>query len=41
MKKLLICILCFAATRSFAQIRLGVQGSFTAANFWQGKVFVD
>jgi hypothetical protein len=35
MKKLLICILCFASVRSFAQLRLGVQGSFSSINFWQ------
>ncbi|MBS1661630.1 MAG: outer membrane beta-barrel protein [Bacteroidetes bacterium] len=37
MKKLLICILCFSATQSFAQLRLGVTGSFSAANFWQSE----
>jgi hypothetical protein len=35
MKKLLICILCFASVQSFAQFRLGVQGSFASLNFWQ------
>ena len=37
MRKLLICILCLAATQSFAQLRLGVQGSFSSLNFWQGQ----
>lgn len=37
MKKLLICILCFAATRSFAQFRLGVEGSFSSLNMWQSE----
>ena len=35
MKKLLICILCFASVQSFAQVRVGVQGSFSSINFWQ------
>ena len=35
MKKLLICILCFTSVQSFAQFRLGVQGSFSSINFWQ------
>lgn len=35
MKKLLICILCFASVQGFAQIRVGVQGSFSSINFWQ------
>jgi Outer membrane protein beta-barrel domain len=35
MKKLLICILCFASVKSFAQFRLGVQGSFASLNMWQ------
>ncbi|HEY6900252.1 MAG TPA: outer membrane beta-barrel protein [Puia sp.] len=39
MKKLLICILCFSATHGFAQLRLGVTGSFSAANFWQSEGF--
>ena len=37
MKKLLICILCFAVTQTYAQIRVGVQGSFSSLNFWQGQ----
>jgi hypothetical protein len=37
MRKLLICILCFAATKSFAQLRIGVQGSYSSLNFWQGQ----
>ena len=35
MKKLLICILCFASVQSFAQFRLGVQGSLSSINVWQ------
>ena len=35
MKKIMICILCFAATRGFGQIRVGVEGGGTVANFWQ------
>ena len=35
MKKLMICILCFASIQGFSQMRLGVQGSFSALNFWQ------
>jgi Outer membrane protein beta-barrel domain len=35
MKKLIICVLCFAATHSFAQFRLDLRGSFTPSNFWQ------
>lgn len=35
MKKLLICILCFASVQGFAQIRVGVQGSFSSVNVWQ------
>jgi hypothetical protein len=35
MKKLIVCILCFASTHVFAQFRLGVQGSFSALNTWQ------
>jgi hypothetical protein len=35
MKKLMICILCFASFSSFAQFRLGIQGSFSSLNFWQ------
>lgn len=40
MKKLLIwliCILCFAVTQTYAQVRVGVQGSFSSLNFWQGQ----
>jgi hypothetical protein len=37
MRKLLICILCFAVTKGYAQLRLGVQGSFTSATFWQSQ----
>src|ERR1700761_3950288 len=35
MKKLMICILCLASIPCFAQIRLGVQGSFSSLGFWQ------
>jgi hypothetical protein len=35
MKKLIVCILCFGSTSVFAQIRLGIQGSFSALNCWQ------
>jgi hypothetical protein len=35
MKKLMICILCFASFSSFAQFRLGIQGSFSSLNYWQ------
>jgi outer membrane protein with beta-barrel domain len=35
MKKILICILCFATVQGFGQIRLGVQGGESVANFWQ------
>lgn len=35
MKKLLICILCFASVQGFAQVRVGVEGSFSSINFWQ------
>jgi hypothetical protein len=35
MKKLIVCILCFASTSVFAQIRLGIQGSFSSLNMWQ------
>jgi len=34
MKKLMICILCLASIPAFAQFRLGVQGSFSALNYW-------
>src|ERR1700744_1110226 len=39
MKKLIVCVLCFTATHSFAQFRLGVQGSFSSLNFWQTSGF--
>jgi hypothetical protein len=39
MKKLMICILCLASIPTFAQFRLGVQGSFSALNFWQTDGF--
>jgi Outer membrane protein beta-barrel domain len=39
MKKILICILCFASIQGFAQIRLGVQGGSSVANFWQTDGF--
>jgi hypothetical protein len=35
MKKLIVCILCFASTHVFAQLRFGIQGSFSALNCWQ------
>ncbi len=35
MKKLIVCILCLASTHLFAQIRVGVQGSFSSFNCWQ------
>lgn len=35
MKKLMICILCLASIPAMAQFRLGIQGSFSALNFWQ------
>jgi Outer membrane protein beta-barrel domain len=35
MKKLIVCILCLASTTLFAQVQLGVQGSFSSLNFWQ------
>src|SRR5260221_11208136 len=37
MRKLLICILCFAVTQSYAQLRLGVEGSFSSLNLWQSQ----
>jgi hypothetical protein len=39
MKKLIICVLCFATTQGFAQFRLDVRGSFTPSNFWQTDGF--
>lgn len=35
MKKLIVCILCFASTSVFAQVRLGILGSFSSVNCWQ------
>jgi hypothetical protein len=35
MKKLIVCVLCLMSTRLFAQIRLGIQGSFSTLNMWQ------
>jgi hypothetical protein len=35
MKKLLICILCLASLKGFSQLRVGVQGSFSALTYWQ------
>jgi hypothetical protein len=35
MKKLIVCILCLASTSVFAQVRLGLQGSFSSVNCWQ------
>jgi len=35
MKKIMICILCFGVTRGFAQVRLGIEGGSTTANYWQ------
>jgi hypothetical protein len=35
MKKLIVCVLCLASTHLFAQVRLGVQGSFSSLNMWQ------
>jgi hypothetical protein len=39
MKKLMICILCFASIPGFAQFRLGVQGSFSSLSYWQTDGF--
>jgi hypothetical protein len=39
MKKLIICVLCFASTHAFSQFRLGVEGSFSSLNFWQSDGF--
>jgi Outer membrane protein beta-barrel domain len=39
MKKLLICVFCFASISGFAQFRLGVEGGETVANFWQTDGF--
>lgn len=35
MKKLIVCVLCLASTSLFAQVRLGIQGSFSSLNMWQ------
>jgi hypothetical protein len=35
MKKLIVCILCLASTHVFAQLRFGIQGSFSSLNMWQ------
>jgi hypothetical protein len=35
MKKLIVCVLCLSSTHLFAQLRLGVQGSFSSLNMWQ------
>ena len=35
MKKLIVCVLCLTSTHLFAQIRLGIQGSFSSLNMWQ------
>ena len=35
MKKLIVCVLCLASTHLFAQVRLGIQGSFSSLNMWQ------
>jgi hypothetical protein len=35
MKKLIICVLCFATAHSYAQLRVGLQGSASSLNFWQ------
>src|ERR1700761_5175008 len=37
MKKLLICILCLASLKGFSQLRVGVQGSFSALTYWQNN----
>jgi hypothetical protein len=37
MKKLIICILCLASTQVFAQVRFGIQGSFSSLNCWQSE----
>jgi hypothetical protein len=39
MKKIMICILCLTATRSFAQFHLGIEGGSTTPNFWQTDGF--
>ena len=39
MKKLIICVLCFATTQTFAQFRLDLRGSFCPINFWQTDGF--
>lgn len=35
MKKLIVCVLCLTSTQLFAQVRLGIQGSFSSLNMWQ------
>lgn len=35
MKKLLICILCLVSLKGFSQLRIGIQGSFSALTYWQ------
>src|SRR5260221_3482284 len=37
MRQLLICIVCFGVTQSYAQLRLGVEGSFSSLNLWQSQ----
>jgi hypothetical protein len=37
MKKLLICILCLASLKGFSQLRVGIQGSFSALTYWQNN----
>jgi Outer membrane protein beta-barrel domain len=39
MKKLIICVLCFATTQTFAQFRLDLRGSLCPINFWQTDGF--
>ena len=35
MRKLIVCVLCLSSTTVFAQVRLGIQGSFSSLNMWQ------
>ena len=35
MKRLFFCILCFASTQGFAQIKVGVTAGLNTANFWE------
>lgn len=37
MRKLLICILCFTVTQGYAQLRLGVEGSYSSVGLWQSQ----